>query len=889
MLSTAGLSLILLMLILAPVTDAGVGGKISGVVVDVQTDEAIIGASLQIVGTSIGTVTDEDGEYFLIDVPSGKYELSVSSIGFETIIKQNVRVLMDLTTPVDFEMSVQPVELDRRVIVQAENPIIQKDLTASRVTFTSDQLRTLPNVITVQSVLRNYPGVVIDRDNTLHVRGGRAGQLTYLYDGFSIQDPFTAEAGIHVVPSALEELSLTTGGFNAEYGEAMSGVVSAVTRQGTSVYHGGLKAYEGFTHQYNVASGDWGSLESPGNRALLFDFSGPIPGLDSRRYTFFSAGEYLRQFGSLPHDWAITYTGTAKLSMQPTSRLKIKTNLSYSTSDGQMYTHRDQNNISYDRNLDGLPSEESNAMLAGFSGNYYINDATIFTAKVSRFHNRRLVSPTHLMGKHWSEWPGYSEDAQGNYNGTIDDSNYWATPDYSDAWEATGFTAGSDFHPIYLLRKTTYDSYGAALIHQANKIHELKAGAEYRTYSIEWDSKKFYNDFPYGETYKSSPTYAAVYLQDKMEYRSFIVNAGLRFTYRNADISFNSTPKDEPTWTKSKSNTRVSPRLGVSFPISEKSVMHFNYGIYYQVPRYSYMYTNLQGDIGSGLPLLGNPNLEPEQTAAYELGLDHLIGRSLRLDVTAYYKDIKELVTTRSSFTTGVANSGQPVTQFTNDDYGSVQGLDFSLEKLADGGNFTASIAYSYLMAKGIGSDAMEPYYTNITAITDTLAAVSEYSLDFDQRHTVTALLNYNAPADWKGQLAGVAIPGAWSFNMIGRFGSGLPYTPTDPFGNRLGERNTGRLPANYVIDMRFNKDFKIGGGKYGMSYFIEVDNLFDRRNVINVYSETGSPDDDGNIVGTSQLSLDEQEVAEADFLYDHDPQNYSSPRTVRTGLSFNF
>ena len=122
---------------------------------------------------------------------------------------------------------------------------------------------------------------------------------------------------------------------------------------------------------------------------------------------------------------------------------------------------------------------------------------------------------------------------------------------------------------------------------------------------------------------------------------------------------------------------------------------------------------------------------------------------------------------------------------------------------------------------------------------------------------------------------------------MVGHYGSGLPYTPTDVNGNRLGERNEGRLPANYTVDMRFNKDFGLFRGQV-LSFFVEVDNLFNERNVLNVYSRTGVADNDGVTTGAG-LSLDQNQVRHYDQLYDHDPQNFNPPRTIRTGLEFSF
>lgn len=864
---------------------ATVTGKISGVVIDVQTGKPVEGATVSVVASNLVTKTDEDGEYFIINVPVGEYDLAVTHVGYEKVAKKQVRVLVDLTTPVDFEVMPATAELANEVVVYATAPLIQKDLTASRMIFTEERLHNLPNITSVQAILTKYPGVVSDQNNQLHIRGGRSGQMSYYYDGFSIQDPFYATSGMRISPTALEELSLTSGGFTAEYGDALSGVLSAVTKEGSSVYRGNVRVFQGATHPYDINTAEWGKLKTISNRSLAGNFSGPIPGLDPRQYTFFTSGEYLRDDGYLPHNWQTSYLGISKFTMQPLPRLKLKTNVTYNKTDGAVYTHRDVNNISYDFNLDGLPVFEQRAYLVGMTGNYALNDWSIASLTFNQFFTKYNSYPASLKGKYWDQWPGYSVDQNGVYNGTIDDDNYWGSPDWTDPMQATGFTAGDDFEPTYRLRQTRYNSMSGNYVAQVGKRNQIKAGFEYRAYDINWDFKQFYNSQPYGEKYSSRPKYASTFFEDKLEYRDFVVNLGVRYDYRNADIAYNSTPEDTVAhYQDAVTRSRISPRLGISFPISDRAVMHFNYGVYYQAPQYRFVYTNLSGDRSSGLPIIGNPNLEPEETVAYELGVENMIGSELRVDITAYYKDIEDLVTTRE---VGRVMTN-PVTKYVNADYGTVTGFDVSLEKLPLSGHFSGSVTYGFMMAKGNGSDANEPYYTYLTSNTDTLAPLSEFPLDFDQRHTVTAVLDYRVPADWKGNWLGLRVPGAWGVSVVAIFGSGLPYTRTDADGNRLGDRNESRLPATYSVDTRFNKDFSLNKAGRMLTWFVEVDNLFNRKNVLDVYTRSGLPDDDLNVQGAG-LALDQEELNKYDHLFDHDPQNYSPPRTVRTGFEITF
>lgn len=881
-LCTAAVFLILLPVLLS----AGTTGKIAGIVEDEKTGEPIPGATVRITGTDLATQTDLDGEYFIINLPAGTYSVAVSIIGFQAIETENVRVLLDLTTPVDFTLEQVEVPLKRQVKVYAQRQPIQKDLTASRTIMTADRLNYMPNNLTVDRVIANMAGTVVDHNNNLHVRGGRSGTITYLYDGFSVQDPFAGRAGMRIMPDALEEINLTSGGFPAEYGEALSGIVNAVSREGSMDYHGKLKFHDGYSHKYNVNEGSYGDLERINDNILSYNLSGPMPSLFGRRSTFFLAGEYQKDDGYLPHNEYTMFTQAGKFSFQPTPNLKFTLVGSYDKADYDLYNHRDVNDVSYDFNLDGLNIGENEAYLYGLKGNYNMSEKTILGFSYNHFYTETKQAPEAYFDSYWNEWPGYSEDSNGVYNGTIHEDNYQLSQDYY--W--TGFTTGDDFYPVYHKRYTGYDAVSMNFTSQVNKFHQLRAGAELRDYEIFWDDKQFFNASPYGEKYKQSPVYAMAFVQDKLEFRDFVINAGLRWDYLNSEVEYwpDVMDKSQPM-VNSDAQSQISPRFGISHPISDRSVIRFNYGYFFQVPNYQYMYTNLEGNLNSGLPLVGNPDLKAEKTISYELGLNHLVSDDIRLDVTVYYKDIKDLIATSEIGIVG----GNPVTQFVNEDYGSVKGFDLTIEKIATG-FFSGSAVYSFMVAKGNASSAYDGYYNYIANTTDSVKPVQEYPLDFDQRHTATITMDYRVPRNWSGNFMGLGLPGAWGFNFMAHYGSGLPYTITDYNGVRYGSINEGRMPSTFSVDMRFNKDIHIPRSDNYFSFFVEVDNLFDRRNVVNVYTYTGRADNDGRIYdqtvdpdGDGPLTV--EDVNNYYRLLSEDPQNYSAPRQVRVGFEFNF
>jgi outer membrane receptor protein involved in Fe transport len=866
---------------------AGTSGKIAGIIQDQESGLPLPGATVMIKGTGIGTSTDEDGEYFLINVPVGTYTVEVSLIGYRLMKKTKVTVLLDLTTPLDFELKSSPIELEKAITVVAQRPIIQKDLTSSTDMVIREQLDNLPNAIGIQPVILNMAGTVQDEVGLLHVRGGRAGTVSYFLDDVSVQDPFVGQAGTRISPDALEELSLTTGGFTAEYGEALSGVVSAITKEGGPQFAGKIKAYDGSVRSYDVRTAEYKSLKRNDNQSVVVNLSGPLTFRPSDRASFFVSGEWGRNAGYLPHNRREYHSETGKISLKPTNNLKLVLSGNYYQRDILRYAHRDVNNISYDFNLKGLGKAKTKSYHFGTKIIFPTSRNTIYTVKLNHFYTEVKLAPEHLFDLYWDQWPGYAEDSNGVYIGTIHSNNY----NYAEKYFNTGFTAAPDFYPVYHYRRTKYTSFGFDLISQVDKRNQLKLGGEYRANRLKWDDKQFFNIRPYGERYEVDPNYAAFYLQDKLELREIIINAGIRFDYLDADLDFWNDPVTKEIKLHTKSKTQLSPRLGISHPVSDFTVVHFSYGYYFQVPLYQFMFTNLQADLSTGFPLVGNPDMEAEKSVAYELGINHAFRQDMTLKVTTYYKDLTNLASTRQ-----IVYAGGSYTQYTNADFGSVKGVDVIWTKRPDQSNLSGGVNYSYMIAKGNASTAYEGYYDYFTQGTSApVWPVREYPLSFDQRHTLTLNLDYRVPRHWQGSFLGMSLPGAWGLNVLAKYGSGLPYTKTDDQGNRVGALNQGRMPATYTVDLKFNKDFYLFKEKgLHLSFFTEVENLFDRRNVIHVYSNSGKPNDDGRHY---ELTADPdgdgpytaEDVNHYYRLLARDPQNYDAPRTLRWGLEFVF
>jgi hypothetical protein len=406
--------------------------------------------------------------------------------------------------------------------------------------------------------------------------------------------------------------------------------------------------------------------------------------------------------------------------------------------------------------------------------------------------------------------------------------------------------------------------------YQLDNYHQFKGGFELISHNIDvyeeqepWPSGAQFKD-----DYTKSPFEFAAYLQDKIEYDYLIVNVGLRLDYIDAkstmwpDISKFGEFDEDNNFIPSEEvpvdpQFQVSPRIGLAYPITDQAVLHFAYGHFFQNPNYNSLYYNNAKDLSTSLPLIGNPGVKAQKTISFEAGIKYQIAENWALDVTAWYKDITDLLSTLQ-----MSYLSQDYVVFYNSDYASVQGIDVTLKKRYSS-YFSGSIDYSYMVAKGNNSQPLGGYFS---AFTQEEIPHREYFLDFDQRHTIAVNLSFYVPPNH----------GIWSdfnFNFIFRASSGLPYTPYVDPTVRI-DVNSARKPWVSTFDFRLQKKFSVSFASF--AWFFEVTNLFDTENVLWVYSRTGKPFDNGQpgLVGSTPDA-------------NYNPANVGPPRTITTGLQF--
>ncbi len=272
----------LLLLVCGPVLAAYGQGKIAGRITD-TTGEALIGVNILIEGTQQGAVTDTGGHYVILNVRPGAYTLAFSYIGFQTQRLTDVRVSTGQTTRHDLRLREQIIE-GQEIIVRAERPLVQKDLTASKKTFIAEEIDALP-VESLFGLLATQAGITTGAGGELHIRGGRSNEISYLVDGLSVSNPFNTNGiATRVATDAIEELTVISGAFNAEYGKAMSGIVNLVTKEGGNHLTGSVSFYGG---DYVTGNDDlFFTPSSVDLNTYTFEgsFSGPVPFYRNMRF-----------------------------------------------------------------------------------------------------------------------------------------------------------------------------------------------------------------------------------------------------------------------------------------------------------------------------------------------------------------------------------------------------------------------------------------------------------------------------------------------------------------------------------------------------------------------------------------------------------------------------
>ncbi|MCD6205147.1 MAG: TonB-dependent receptor [Candidatus Marinimicrobia bacterium] len=485
-------------------------------------------------------------------------------------------------------------------------------------------------------------------------------------------------------------------------------------------------------------------------------------------------------------------------------------------------------------------------------------------------------------------------------------SNYhYATPDVEDR-DGDGNTTEdlvwdpdlSGPHPIYRERLNNYwwlrgddpgyrdqtsvtNTVKLDLVSNLNPNHLLKGGFEFSHHQMDIENISW--TLGYGtnrlDIWNQDMVDLGVYAQDKVDYEGIVALIGLRYDYFNpsgfgdrieypADFNNPFTDVDSvgdailinPKKVAPKS--QISPRIAVSHPITDRDMIRFSYGHYFQRPDGYYLFRNLTyRSLTKAGNYIGNPNLSPEKTVAYEIGVEHLFSDDIKFSVNGYYKDVTNLMNIYHYVLRNYY--GTEANIFVNADYGNMKGLEFSLIKRI-GEFWGGSANYTFSVAKGRSSSS-----TSGAGAFDSERRLN--ILSFDQTHTVHANLTVKTPARFG------RVWGKWTANVQFEYGSGLPYSS---YGT--GKINDLRMPATSNTDLRISKDIDIS--RVTMNVYLDIFNLFNRKNVDWIGSSYYYQVDQ-NTTGDPAVVYKEGFSGE----YIRNPQVYSTERQFRFGIALQF
>ncbi len=905
-----------MMLLGATAALAGTTGKVAGRVVDLS-GEPLPGVQIMIEETGQGTVSDANGYYSIVNIKPGTYVVMFRYVGFATTRVENVEVIIDKTTTIDVEMQEEVIQ-GQEVVVTAERPIVEMDRTTTTSFVDQKQLETLP-VRSLGDVINLQAGVVEG-----HFRGGRSGEVAYLVNGVPITNPYSNSAAFEVEKNMVSGLEVISGVFGAEYGQAMSGVVNIITKDVPRDWSGSVSGELGgilstreveFVERTAPAGatlglGDFQSVYVPyykaanpiGRRDVQLTLGGPIIreklGIQvTGRYVYdeshvigrrlFMPSDSSRNITSdAPEAWVIESTGDQAYVPSESQRYSFNGTLTYRFTPKV----RAEYNLFW-QNGEGRNVDRYRKYVPDGINRYYNdNQFHLFGLRLT-ITNKSFASINYSYLRDAGESRLYQVPGDFEQTGLLDAR--YVSPRLATLQGINAFQMGGNdlFNAADLTQTHTFL---ADYTSQVNRVHQVKAGISARlhsidngSYGIELGPRTSYQPMMavdrYGrDTLSTRPYELAAYVQDKMEFKNLIVNAGLRFDFFQPDflIPIDWTQADreripnldvpgDSLYNRRQADVRwqISPRLGIAFPISATGVVRFSAGLFFQVPQLSFLYQNPEFEVNpsSSTTYFGNPSIDPERTLHFEIGLQQGLSESMGVEVTVFSKDIRNL--TGVEVRRDVATTNNFV-RYINRDVGTSSGITFSLFQRPVGA-LSWDIDYTLQFAEGTSSNPDQAFQRYQAAQGDILTLVR---LNWDRRHVLTNSITID-PAR------------SLSLNFINRFMTGTPYTTIRSFTESYIENN-GTRPSGFLSDARLF--FRPPILKGGLSLLMQVENIFDAQVHYGVYNDTGRADESVTMELYRRAGTIVRGVNSLDEYYINQDR-FSAPRRVSVGLQYNF
>jgi len=914
-------------------------GRITGKVIDKANGQGLPGVNVILKGTYFGAATDIKGKFRIVNITPGSYVIKISLIGYKTVEYTGVKVKSGQTKEINVKMSETVLTLDQEVTVIGKKPLLDIDETQSKRTISQDEIRN-SIVENVQDVVAQQVGIV-KSDNAIHIRGGRAYESAFLLNGVSVQDPLSGTGfGLQLSANAIQEIDVITGGFNAEYGQATSGVINVKTKEGGSKYSGYILykrdnlGNPSSYHVFNtdIVEADLGGPE-PITSYILPSLGIKIPGL----ITFFSSlytgltdgitqGYYKPTAKQV---FSTTFYGT-RFAPKEENNWYWLAKITYKYSPTLKFSYSYNQSVAINQNSRSLQTNlEYVQPSPGYQYTFQniLDQANTFTHN-NKYHSLSIINTinakTFYELKFGYFYSNLRADANGrNWNQYIQPKDFPNFPVeyYNLNHDSVGVIPGDGFWDVgnpytwhdHYIEEFSIKGDLTSFFDEKNKF---KTGFEIQLQEMQvvdiykpWVGKLGLNN----DIYKVYPAMGALYAQDNINLSGMILNFGLRLDYwfpgKYVDDAVNNplvVTIPEQTRENYKRDTfgwfgnrrfkaRLSPRLGISHPVSNNQMLFFSYGHFSKWPRPQFVYAKLNPlNAQSSFQKFGNPDLNPETTVAYELGLKTQFTQNDVLTVTAYYKDIFDYVNTRTAKIRSARFATQNFITYVNADYARSRGIEIEFKKRM--GNWFNGIAnFSYAIITGKSSSADEGVLVLEGDLTE---SVKEEFMPWDRPITASLSTNFYIT---KGQpLFGLGKGFLDDINIYLRFffQSGKRYTPaifTGDYTTQGRPEYVYDLKNRYSkigdpwswIDLNFDKYFEIGGLQF--AFKIEVNNLLDTKNSAIINPVTGRAYEWGDPVPLSWNDPRYPDLQLPIRPYAVNPARYLTRRNVKFGISIKF
>jgi len=895
--------IIIFLLLLFPSLLLSQTGKIVGTVTDASSGEPLIGANVTIEGTLLGTATDLHGNLLILNVEPGTYSFRASYVGYQDLVIENIRVSVNLTTEVNFELPEEVIESEAIVVV-APKLLINKNVTNSNTIISAQDIENLP-LRSVDAIVAQQAGVV-DYQGDLYVRGSRLDAVAYYLDGVLVNDALFGGWTTSAIPNAIEEIQFQAGGYSAEYSSANGGIISMHTKSGGEKYH--LNA-ELITDNFMPVGTKYLGGYSYGQSEYALTVGGPVvPSYTNLRFFIAANNVFERspqKFFKGIDEKGVYDPNLATVGLADTFDIYYPEG--YRVNDHQN-TYNIQGNLTWDLNPITLRFNGSYRYTEGQNGvgifDYNrrdrtgINEGETITAALKLTHILSGRSFYDVMVTYFDDFviphmdpifkhniTAYGDSIQNAAFGTLLEGDSDLPVDYY----AYGIEVERRVRPWDEYEKRSQNAWGvnANFLYQLGKHHEIKIGGEIKRYEIRryWlpnpigiaQMAKYVGDgdpyevYPrvdnygydvYGNRTDSgmerprNPVFAGFYIQDKIEYDDLILNAGVRFDYFDTDseefinphhVLYSADGGLDPAGLKDVDPFMSwSPRLGFSFPVTANTIFHAQYGKFYQQSRLRDVYKGynvIADDIKGGFEILAPVGfgLKPEQTTQYEIGFKQQLGHNFAFDITFFYKDIKDQIQQRSIYAELGANHMQ-YHAWVNGDFETVKGFEIKMD-LRRISRVAGSIDYTFSNALGTGSNPSSSFRAIWQSPTDEPYFPQQIApVDYNQTHRGSIIFDYRF-----GYNDGGPVLQRLGLNLLIQFASGFNYTRWEGFGNArepLESLNFSATPWTYRLDMRIDKSFMVG--PVDMNLYIWITNLLNTRNVVSVFNTSSDAYDDG-------------------------------------------